>query len=378
MKPFKEELKLRAAGQYLDLGASLYGPTRVVSFDLFRKQTTLGDVSIDQFWMSVESVYGRPKQSTHNQTAIVDAYWTLCELNRTARQSDVQQSYLLAKLFPFTRQKGSRRIVRDAVLGPGGRRKKTESIVQELEAMLAQSEGHELTMIQFRDKTADLIGPCEYSEQDRSHYYEFEEQLLGPGQIALGHSTAEACAKARCQWAVWTRKFGRRAHKGKEKHLLDIFSYECRAALHRCYSAVWGELLPHLTRKYGLSHESEVFHSLWHFEQSMSSNHPDQRFHLFHGHVFALHPAMGTFIQTKTGSELLGQIVKHPKDHGAFHRLLGGLFIAIADYERRCEADGQERRWAGQIVTSGDIAAVDARERDRKRGQRRLKKFRDE
>src|ERR1700733_9557487 len=86
------------------------------SFELCRKQCQMGDVSIDQFWMQRASVYSQPKVKPQNRDAVVDYFWALCQHHGTDDDPEVQQSYILAKLFPEVRRYGSQKILKDAVL----------------------------------------------------------------------------------------------------------------------------------------------------------------------------------------------------------------------------------------------------------------------
>jgi len=133
------------------------------------------------------------------------------------------------------------------------------------------------------------------------------------------------------------KSIGRRNGHAVEKQVLDVLSFEARAAFHQCYSAVWCDLLPHLARKYDMDEKSQTFHRFWHLQQREPSDDPKHDFYLFHGHMFALHSAAGDFVSTKTGAELMGQWLTEGGDGPAFRRLLHGLLVAMHDYARRMQ-----------------------------------------
>jgi hypothetical protein len=120
--------------------------------------------------------------------------------------------------------------------------------------------------------------------------------------------------------------------------VIDILSLECRAALNRCYLAVWCLLLPHLANRYQLSEESIAFHRFWHLDQCQPTNDHGGLFHLFHGHTFALHPGAGLLLLTKTGSELMGQWLTKPVAGHAFERLLHAMCTAMGKYSEFANA----------------------------------------
>ena len=170
---------------------------------------------------------------------------------------------------------------------------------------------------------------------------------------------------------TWMNSFAR--HKGNEekKLALDMLSYECRAALHRCYSAVWNKLLLHLEKKYELDEASVQYHRLMHFDFVLPSNLPNANFHLFHGHVFALHPGVDLFLQTNTGGELVGDYLRGEDDDRPFRRLLNGLYVGLCDYYARSDRYAEDRKKSSRDLKVADVAAVDEAQ-TKGRGHRRL------
>jgi hypothetical protein len=169
----------------------------------------------------------------------------------------------------------------------------------------------------------------------------------------------------------WKKLIGRRQGNAGGKTILDILSYESRAALHRCYSAVWAELLPQLTYKYRLSAESRAFLRLWNCEQRFEIGGDLQS--LFHGHVFALHPAAAAFIQSRTGKELVGEAIQDTANGPAYERLLHGLYIAVYQYVNRAEEQRDSRKGVTKRTEAADLDEAIERKNRRARGHRRGK-----
>jgi hypothetical protein len=181
-------------------------------------------------------------------------------------------------------------------------------VIQELNALLSVPDLHPLTSLEFSRLTADVIGPAILPAALQSAYLECCEKLFGPAIAVVAEDVPASVERLLSGWERLMRSVGRRAGLQQEKQVLDILSYEARAALDRCYSAVWYHLLlPHLGEKYQLSRGSEQFLRLWHLDQVSESDLGEQaNFHLFHGHVFALHPAAALFLSTRAGRLLLG------------------------------------------------------------------------
>jgi hypothetical protein len=330
------------------------------SFTLCRKATVFGEVPIDQFWLPQPLVYAQRKNAHSNHDAIVECYWTLCMRERTIFEDDVVDSYILAKLLPYARSHGSRRVFEDAILSRATRLGQGKyNLIQSLENQLAACRSQEIDLEGFRDKTAKLLGPPDYPKDTWEHYQQMQEELLGEGRRALERLGPAGLQTSLERWQRWMLNIGRHRGNQIEKQVLDIFSYECRAALHRCYSATWFELLPQLAEKYSFSPESMKFHSLWHLVQCMPSSDPRTLFYLFHGHVFGLHPGTGIFIQTRTGSELIGEVLQAEEGRpAAFRRLLNGLLIAMIDYADRGQTIDESRRWEAVIADKVDVESA--------------------
>lgn len=338
------------------------------SFLLQRKRECFGRFKFDQWWMPIPSVYPTGTRAGENYWPIIDCWWTGCQQHGWDGESENRELYLLAQLLPLVRSKGSPRIVADAVLSDPEYRESA----RQLEQMLLQNEGSQCSEQGFRDSIVNALGPRTYSDEDRTRYSELLEELLHVGRrnLAVGATDAAFEAVQAC-WAEWDRKYGRRSGHKEWKTMLDIFSYECRAALHQCYSAVWCWLMPILVQQYGLSAEGLMFHEVWHCQQRRDSdgNGVDD-FHLFAGHVFGLHPAGSVFIQTKTGRKLIGDYLENPDADTTWQRLLAGLQVTVFHYAGRRDTIAKGRS-VQPLRVGEETQWVEELQEERKRGNLR-------
>lgn len=343
-----------------------------LSFALHRKASLFGDVPVDQFWFPRPSLYGQRKQIGPNYHTIVNCFWARCMREGTVLQDEIQDSFILANLLPFARSNGSRRVFKDAMIDrPVHLMQRTSDLVEQLDQRLAQSRAQETDLQAFRSQTAILLGPPEYLEEVWQRYREMAAKLLDDGRAALQTAGEAGLSASLSRWRQWMRTVSRRRGNDLDKQILDIISYECRAAFHRAYSAVWVELLPYLTAKYRLSPESVLFHRLWHLEQCSAEDRRRNRFHLFHGHIFGLHPGTGVFAQTQTGRELIGAALREGVVGSAFRRLLTGIVIAMHDYADRSETIGDARRHRPEEISGerldDELAEWQVREHNRRK-----------
>jgi hypothetical protein len=314
-------------------------------FRLQHKRECLGPATLDHWWMPIQSVYPTANSEPANFRAIIRGFWQLCRREGSHTETDVAESYLLAGLLPMARFIGCRRIVADARLRKC-RVSRTESC-EILDSLLAADSLMPMSEIEFRDGTRDVMGPCKMNEEDRALYGKFAENLFSSPVRQLPEDEAGALAELQRIWLSWSQGFARRRSRNADKRILDILSYEMRAALHRCYSAVWDLLLlPHLREEYRLPAESSKFLAFWHLEQSRESEVcSPSYFHLFHAQSFGLHPAGSLFIQTSTGRALIGDWIRSGGESSAepYGRLLRGLYLAVYHYMERLDSSRIER-----------------------------------
>ncbi|WP_166830626.1 hypothetical protein [Thalassoroseus pseudoceratinae] len=172
------------------------------------------------------------------------------------------------------------------------------------------------------------------------------------------------------EWKTILKQIGRRRGKALEKQVLDILSYECRTALHRCYSAVWDALLPYLGWQYDLTDKCKAFHQLWHYDHCTPSNEYERiNFHLFHGHIFALHPACGPVLRTQTGQELFGEWLQEGT-LSSYHRVLHALAVAVGFYAEQSNIAKLLRKNEQRENYYGDLVPLEKRLQSRRSGRR--------
>jgi hypothetical protein len=345
---------------------------RRFQFRLCRKEVVLGQLPLDHWWMDVRTVYGQRNRSAANQTAVIECWWAFCWKYATVLHEEVQQSYILAHLLPYARGNGSRRVLVDAI---PTRTKELAAdkatVAAELERCLQGSQDEEHGLEAFRDMTANAIGPPVYGDEVWQCYNRLAADLLGQGCTAIQRDGQKGLEVALKIWKDWMKSIGRHRGHEIEKAVLDILSYECRAALHRCYSHVWDHLSIYLARKYGLTEESVTFHRFWHLDQQMHSNLGEKAdFHLFHGHVFALHPAGGNFMLTESGRRLMGQWLSDPHSTSTYQRLLHGLAVAVHQYAVRNRVYAELRKKQPEGFGGLDLPRIEEQEVVRKQRRR--------
>ena len=272
---------------------------------------------------------------------------------------------------PHARSNGSRRVFLDSFQTvPESRRRKIQEWTEGLDRLLSESHSEECDEEGFRNATANLIGPALYGDEVQQKYLELTTRLFREGCGAIRQGATGAVDSVLRDWETLMTSIGRRRGNPIEKQALDILSYECRTALHRCYSAVWSVLLTALRANYRMTDESVVFHQLWHFDRCQESDYGDEAyFHLFHGHVFALHPACGPVLLTRNGSELFSAWLREGS-LASYHRVLHAMAVAVGYYGERHDIAALLRRKDSVIDTCGDIVALEEQEVGRRSGRR--------
>lgn len=315
-------------------------------FELCRKSENFGDVPIDYWWMDQRVLYGQRNQKAPNRVAITTFFWAACRHHDSTDDPGAQETFILASLLPHVRSSGARRVFPDAHLSRSKKLEATKSrVVTELESMLRSSEIQPITRLEFRDQTADVLGPPVFENSQQMLYQEFTDALLREACQHVALDSERGLDIASRRWSDFHKSIGRRGGQSERKQILDVISYECRAALHRCYSATWCALLPCLAQKYEFSEDNFLFHRFWHFDNvTESAGDLQARFHLFHGHAFALHPASGTFLKTRTAKQLVGDWLTDPANDEAFGKVLSGILVAVHQYAIRRETYATLRR----------------------------------
>lgn len=346
-------------------------PAAEFEFALCRNQVTLGEIEVDQFWMPTRSLYGQRNQRAVNLEPLIELFWAECGVAGTQCEAAIQETYLLAKILPYARSNGSRRVFIDAFQTlPGNRSGRMRAWTADLNQLLTASRHNEYDELAFQRATGNLIGPPTYSEEVRRCYQTLSANLLQEARSAANNDELEATERVLGEWRRLFQSIGRRRGNQLEKQALDILSYECRTALHRCYSSVWSTLLHALAHRYGMTNESYIFHQLWHFERCRESDHGEESyFHLFHGHIFGLHPACGPVLLTRTGAELFSVWLRDGTLQ-SYHRVLHALAVAVSYYADQYNIAALLRQGSGCTESVGDMVAEEEQRASRRRGQR--------
>jgi len=341
-----------------------------------RADVELGPVTVDQWWMPVTKLYSQRQSRTHrsgNQQSILDFYWAKCCEEAATDSRDAQERYLLISLLPQMRSQGSRRILLDA-FPPRGTLRERNDDTAELEKILASQVHTPLSWDGFRQQTKSYLMPQPvYSEEQKERYFAFVDSLLSEAcdRLARGDQD-EAIGIAGFHWSRITKQYGRRAGHQEFKLLLDILSYEGRAALHHAYSLVWQHLIPKLQEHHRISAKTMAFLQFWHLDWIKPERSTPQGCHsLFHGHVFALHPGGGQFLQTRTGQQLLGAWLRDRRRKDTLGCLLNGLANATLQYRCRYE-QASSARAGWNLQGTADIAGLQAQVQQDRSGRRRL------
>lgn len=342
----------------------------VFSIKLYRRAALFDDVEVDQFGMAVPSVYGQRNRSAPNAEACAEYFRERCATSRGGMDDEAQETYILSKLLPVVRSNGSRRVFEDAMLSKAGGIKGISAAIQNLERQLRAFRFDRMEREAFYRFTKEILRPTHFSKEIKNLYQRRQEDLLGESRRAMKVSVASGLQKARAVWQGWMKGISRRSGNELEKQVLDIFSYECRAAMHRCYSTLWNDLSAQLAERYSWTDESLAFHRLWHLTPIHEEN-DSQYLFLFHSHVFALHPGTFLFVQCPTGGALIADHLRRPKDEAAYLRLLHGLAVAFNDYVARGKDIDARRQAARRRDTRTDVDQVDVEtdRSDRHRGR---------
>lgn len=311
------------------------------------KQTSLGEVNIDHYWLDVRTLYGQRNRPATTHSAVLAVYRYMCEREHEFFSTATTETYLLAALLPTVRANGSRRVFADARL-PGSSTKRQKVQIEELEEILRASRSASISRQQFYDTSLSLLGRPEFTENEQLAYLKLTTELFrGTHRLYRGEHDA-ALARLKDNWAKLNRQYGRRRGCEVEKIALDALSYECRAAFYRCYSALWCKLIPYLAENHGLTNESLSFLRLWHLE-ALDMGHI---YRLFHGNIIGLHPA-GTILTTSpTARSVVSEWLLDPASDERFGRILNAILLAIHHYSEQRTEKNSGRRFATGLVSS--------------------------
>ncbi|MCA9091349.1 MAG: hypothetical protein KDA90_22260 [Planctomycetaceae bacterium] len=347
-------------------------------FKLCRKpDTALGPATVDHWWMPVTEVYAQRQRKNQanqgNHRAVLDFYWACCQQERATNERDAQERFLLAGLLPMMRSDGGRRIFADAFPARGTQLERSAEI-ENLELAIRSQARQTLSWDGFRNRTRDALTPrTEYSADQREQYTAFVHGLLDEACQLLERGDVQgAMLAASTNWSDLIRTYGRRKGHQDIKLILDILSYEGRAAFHHAYSLVWSDLIPFLAARHGISDPTAAFLRFWHQDWIRpDQSNPNCCYSLFHGHVFALHPCGARFLLTPSGQRLLGNWLIELESNQLLEQVLHGLSLSAFEY-RRILMDRASLRPDDQVANVSEIEDLHAQDLQNRSGHRRL------
>ena len=290
---------------------------RSFSFPVYEKAEVFGSTTIRQLWMHSSRVY---RESLSRPLA--DCYWALCleaQAGGEPEHADDRQTYLLARLLPLSLSSLATKVMPDRSLGWRGKngiRDISGQVINQLDQLISlPSWDRDLPdLIEFRNQTYDLLGMPQMSTEEMDLYTSICAFLFNDA-VELMLKDREAAARLvqdRWRETVGLYYARRRWKNTAAQHVLPIISYECRTALHECYSDVWTALLDAtgpLRSLYDLQPADVAFLRLWHTLHKANCERDDARFDLFRGHIFALHPAIGLLAQSQRSRQGIEELV---------------------------------------------------------------------
>ena len=293
----------------------------------------LADHEIRQFWLPKPGLYGTRQRQTSNHAVVLDYYRLLCFQRVTDRLANPAKTHLLASLLPRVRTNKAQNIFPDASVKPPRGCPKTPGYEPEdLELLLEGSQTQRLTLVEFQNQNRTAVEyPC-YPESTFELYRDYEHRLFDGASDLWWHNPVAAQKLLTDRWDKWHHGIGRRRGNVEQKDVLNILSYESKAAFHQCYSALWVELIPYFVANQPNQVISRRFHSLWHLDQRLNVPGSARVVHLLHGLAVGLHPAFGMLLTTNTGRRIVGEMVANPDDLAAQERFFQAGMISLYLY----------------------------------------------
>ena len=310
------------------------------SIRLMSRQTALADQTIQQYWIPKQGLFGTRNNRSGNHSAVLDFFKCLCR-DEEDRHETSAKVHLLASLLPLVRSNKAQGIFPDAsVSRPKNCPTPSDFNSEELETQLKESESERVSIIDFCNRNREAVEFPDFPDATFRLYREFEEELFDGATSLWWDDPAEAKVLVEERWLRWRDGLGR--HRGNEdkKDVLNILSFECKAAFHQCYSALWVEMIPRLMVNERNQEFSQTFHTLWHLDHRLAIPGHARDVHLLHGLALGLHPAFGMLLTTETGSRLVGETVAEPENIAAQERFLHAglvsLYLFAAARRSRC------------------------------------------
>lgn len=313
-----------------------------VSLELRSRDLSLAGQTISQFWIDKRTLVARNGTFGRNFQPILDHFYHEAQ-QLTGGNGKIVETHLLATLLPEVRLDASQVIFPDASLKKRTVRSGDEHREQ-LDQMICASRDQRLTLFEFHEQSRNAVGFPTLSVEEMSLYRGWSAQLFEGLEDIWPHDLADAISKLKERWEVWKKRFGRRSNSHLQKTVLNMLSFESKAAFHQCYSAAWTAVLPRLANEVVRPDIFTNFHGLWHLDQRVPISGNRQDLHLLHGLVLGLHPAFSLLISTPIGQELIGDAIANTTDIAAQERFFHAALIAIYQYEDERASYNSSRR----------------------------------
>ena len=302
------------------------------SLNICTQEIELAGQVFNQFWLPKPGLFGTRNMRSSNHTVVLDFYRALCLDRVKGRDSNSDKVHLLASLLPKIRSNGAQAIFPDASVKPPRGVANGGVDVEALESQLRGSKDEQLSLVDFCNRNRDAVGFPNFPEDTFSMYRKFEQRLFEGTAKLWWENENVANNLVEKRWLDWCNGFGRRRGNKVKKDVLNILSYESKAAFHQCYSALWVEMLPRLMTDQANREFSQRFHTLWHLDHRLKVPGQDRDAHLFQGLALGLHPAFGNLLQTETGRRLTGETVLNPNDIAGQERFLHAGLVSLYLY----------------------------------------------
>ena len=301
--------------------------------ELMSRRTTLADQPFKQYWVSKQGLFGTRRKRSGNHAAILDFYNQLCVDRNKDRHEMSAKVHLLASLLPLVRSNKAQNIFPDAsTLQPKECLEPSEFNPEALEVQLRKSKSARISVVDFCNRNRDAVDfPC-FSASTFELYREFEAELFCDVPSRWYDDAPAAKVLVEQRWMRWCNGFGRRRGNKEKKDVLNILSYESKAAFTQCYSALWVEMIPHLLVGQENPDFCRQFHTLWHLDHRIPVPGSERPVNLLHGLALGLHPSFGMLLTTETGSRLVGETVAMPRDIEAQERFLHAGLVSLYLY----------------------------------------------
>ena len=310
-----------------------------MTLEICSKESSLGPRELTQFWLQRSSVYGGRGRHATNQSAILTYFHRkAAACGDPAIIRNAAETHLIASLTPEIRSNGAQRVLPDAPARSDAKSSLRFRAVDELNKQLGQLNHQELTAFEFYEKSRGITDFPDLESDVVCRYEALQAELLDGAVRKWAANPGRSQAIVLERWRNWQRLYGRRSRNAVTKSVLDILSYESKAALHQCYSLLWQALAVAFARETSCEFVKK-FHEFWHCDLRLPTE-DVQDMHLMHGHVFALHPAFSRMIQTAVGSQIIGEAIGTAVDSPSMQRFFAAGLLSLDAYM----SDRLERR----------------------------------